>query len=280
MIHSVVVCGAGTMGYGIAFACAQHQYPVILYDISTTALEIAKTAISNQLQLLINKEKISAAAGTEIRERITYSTQLPDCRGDIIIEAVAEVKDIKVKLLSELSKFNAANTIYASNTSSLSVNEIAVETGLGERLIGLHFFNPAPLMKLVEVVRSMQTSPEVVEETVDFSRKIGKTPVICNDSPGFIVNRVARHFYLEALKQVEEGSCTIETADILLESCGFKMGPFRLMDLIGNDVNFAVTESLYHAFGEAVRFRPSALQKEKVDQGALGRKTKKGYYSY
>jgi 3-hydroxybutyryl-CoA dehydrogenase len=280
MIHSVVVCGAGTMGYGIAFTCAQYGYKVILYDISSNALEHAQSAISNQLQLLINKEKISAATGTEIQERITYSTQSPDCRGDIIIEAVAEVKDIKVKLLSELSKFNTAKTIYASNTSSLSVNEIARETGLGERLIGLHFFNPAPLMKLVEVVRATHTSPAVVEETIAFSKMIGKTPVICNDSPGFIVNRVARHFYLEALKQVESGSCTIEAADILLESCGFKMGPFKLMDLIGNDVNLAVTESLYHAFGEALRFRPSALQKEKVDQGALGRKTKKGYYTY
>jgi 3-hydroxybutyryl-CoA dehydrogenase len=280
MIHSVVVCGAGTMGYGIAFTCAQHGYPVILFDISNAALEQAQSAINNQLQQLVSKEKISAVNSVEIQERITYSTHLPDCRGDIIIEAVAEIKHVKVNLLSELSKFNAAKTVYASNTSSLSVNEIAVETGLGERLIGLHFFNPAPLMKLVEVVRSTHTSPAVVEETVDFSRKIGKTPVICNDSPGFIVNRVARHFYLEALKQVEQGSCSFENADILLESCGFKMGPFKLMDLIGNDVNFAVTESLYHAFGEALRFRPSALQKEKVDQGALGRKTKKGYYTY
>jgi 3-hydroxybutyryl-CoA dehydrogenase len=280
MIHSVVVCGAGTMGYGIAFTCAQYGYPVILYDISSAALELARSAIGNQLQQLINKEKISAATATAIQERITYSTHLPDCRGDIIIEAVAELKNIKVKLLVELSKFNAAETIYASNTSSLSVNEIAVETGLGERLTGLHFFNPAPLMKLVEVVRTTHTAPAVVEEIIAFSKRIGKTPVLCNDSPGFIVNRVARHFYLEALKQVEEGSCTIETADRLLESCGFKMGPFKLMDLIGNDVNFAVTESLYHAFGEAQRFRPSALQKEKVDQGALGRKTKKGYYTY
>lgn len=280
MIHSVVVCGAGTMGYGIAFTCAQHGYPVILYDISKDALTHAQSAIGNQLQQLINKEKISASTGTAILENITYSTQLSDCKGEIIIEAVAEIKDIKVKLLTDLSKFNDAKTIYASNTSSLSVSEIANETGLGERLIGLHFFNPAPLMKLVEVVVATNTSPAVVDETVAFSKKIGKTPVICNDSPGFIVNRVARHFYLEALKQVEEGSCSIETADMLLESCGFKMGPFRLMDLIGNDVNFAVTESLYHAFGDAIRFRPSAMQKDKVDQGDLGRKTKKGYYTY
>ncbi len=280
MTNSVVVCGAGTMGFGIALTCAQFGLPVMLFDISDQALENARSAINKQLENLVAKKKITPQNSIEIQQRILYTSQLNDCKGDMVIEAVAEVKEIKVNLLSGISKLNAASTIYASNTSSLSIDEIAVETGLKDRFIGLHFFNPAPVMKLVEVVKGRYTSDEVVTQTFAFSKRIGKTPVLCNDSPGFIVNRVARHFYLEALKQVEDESCTIESADALLESCGFKMGPFKLMDLIGNDVNLAVTQSLYESFGHPVRFKPSALQKEKVDSGELGRKSKKGYYSY
>ena len=280
MNDSVVVCGAGTMGYGIALTCAQFGMQVKLFDISESALNTAASEIKNQLHSLVSKGKISIENSSEINARIEYTGNLKACKGEIVIEAVAEIRNVKVNLLKEIASLNSPSTIYTSNTSSLSIDDIAEGTGLNERFLGLHFFNPAPVMKLVEVVKGKHTSPEVIAEIIAFSKRVGKTPVVCNDSPGFIVNRVARHFYLEALKQVEEHSCSIESADALLESCGFKMGPFKLMDLIGNDVNLAVTQSLYESCGRPLRFRPSALQKEKVESGELGRKTKKGYYLY
>jgi 3-hydroxybutyryl-CoA dehydrogenase len=179
-----------------------------------------------------------------------------------------------------LAGHNTPETIFASNTSSLSISRIAAAVRRPERVAGLHFFNPAPLMKLVEVVRGEQTADSVVETLVQFTKAVQKTPVVCTDAPGFIVNRVARPYYIEALRLVEAQQVGIETADRLLEGAGFKLGPFRLMDLIGNDVNYAVSCSVYEQLGKPERLRPSPLQKEKVDSGALGKKTGQGYYTY
>ena len=268
------------MGYGIALVCAQHGFPVKLFDINESSLLKAKEEIAKQLGILLSKEKISLEILNETASKIIYTKEITACSGDLVIEAIAEEQSLKVELFRNLLKVNEVSTIYATNTSSLSVDAIMAEAGINEQYCGLHFFNPAFLMKLVEVVKGKNTSENVIKEISDFSKKIGKVPVVCIDSPGFIVNRVARHFYLEALHQVEQHVVTIENADVLLESCGFKMGPFRLMDLIGNDVNLAVSRSLYEACGKPARFKPSPLQEQKVKEGALGRKTKKGFYTY
>jgi 3-hydroxybutyryl-CoA dehydrogenase len=212
--------------------------------------------------------------------RIRFSAELNECLGDIVIEAIIEDIGAKRKLFAELARINSPETILASNTSSLSLSSISENMVGGARFCGLHFFNPAPLMKLVEIVRTAETDPRVIERVIDFSTGLGKTPVICKDSPGFIVNRVARHYYLEALQLVEEGVGDFAQVDKLLENAGFRMGPFKLMDLIGNDINFTVTNSLYEAFGKAIRFRPSAIQEEKISKGELGRKSGKGYFTY
>ena len=197
-----------------------------------------------------------------------------------MIEAVVENAAVKINLFNQLAAFNSSQTIFASNTSSLSVSALAREIRDPQRVAGLHFFNPAPVMKLVEVVKGHQTSDEVMQQLVDFTRQLGKQPVVCRDAPGFIVNRVARPFYIESLRLVEEGLADFATVDRLLESRGFKMGPFKLMDLIGNDVNYAVSCSVYDQLQQPERLRPSGIQKEKVDKGDLGKKTGKGYYDY
>jgi 3-hydroxybutyryl-CoA dehydrogenase len=183
-------------------------------------------------------------------------------------------------LFQQLTRLNTTETIFATNTSSLSVSTIAKEITNAERFAGLHFFNPAPLMKLVEVVRAEQTSDETISKLVELTKAFGKTPVVCKDSPGFIVNRVARPYYIESLRLVEERHADFETIDRLLESKGFKMGPFKLMDLIGNDINYAVSCSVYEQLNNPERLKPSQIQEEKVEKGELGKKTGKGYYNY
>jgi 3-hydroxybutyryl-CoA dehydrogenase len=196
------------------------------------------------------------------------------------VEAIVENPAIKQKLFNGLSDQNPSTTILASNTSSLSISNLALQVSFPERFAGLHFFNPAPVMKLVEIVKGEQTSPHVISTLLEFTRSLSKIPVVCNDSPGFIVNRVARPYYIEALRLAEEGLADFAGIDRLLESRGFRMGPFKLMDLIGNDVNYAVSCSVYDQLGKPERLRPSPLQKEKVTSGELGKKTGKGYYSY
>jgi 3-hydroxybutyryl-CoA dehydrogenase len=183
-------------------------------------------------------------------------------------------------LFNQLYEINGQETIFATNTSSLSVSALAKNLKHPQRMAGLHFFNPAPVMKLVEVVRGEQTAGEVIEKLVSFTQSLGKEPVVCTDAPGFIVNRVARPFYIESLRVMEEGKVGADTIDRLLEGIGFRMGPFRLMDLIGNDVNYAVSCSVYEQLHQPERLKPSPIQKEKVDRGELGRKTGKGYYQY
>jgi 3-hydroxybutyryl-CoA dehydrogenase len=280
MINSVIVCGAGTMGSGIAQVCAQRDFHTILYDLDPITLDRAKGNISASLHALEARGKLSQGDRERILGSILFTDELYDCIGDLIIEAVVEKPDVKIALFNQLAEINHSDTIFTTNTSSLSVSDIAAGVQHSERVCGLHFFNPAPQMKLVEVVKTDRTKSEVIEQVSDFALALGKTPVICKDSPGFIVNRVARHFYLESLRLVEQGICSVEGADRLLESAGFRMGPFRLMDLIGNDINHSVTRSLYEACGRPERFKPSPIQEEKVQKGELGRKSGKGFYEY
>lgn len=279
-MRSVVVCGAGTMGSGIAETAARSGFDSLLFDPSQEALDRAGAQIRKNLDILLDRQKITAVEVEDLLGRIRFTSEPGQCMGDIVIEAITEEIGAKRKLFAELASINPSQTILASNTSSLSLGEISKNIDGPSRFCGLHFFNPAPLMKLVEIVQTEQTSMLVVRQVIDFTRAMGKTPVLCKDSPGFIVNRVARHYYLEALQLVEEGVSDFAQVDRLLENAGFRMGPFKLMDLIGNDINFTVTSSLYEAFGKAARFKPSAIQEEKIRKGELGRKSGKGYFTY
>jgi 3-hydroxybutyryl-CoA dehydrogenase len=268
------------MGSGIAQVAAMGGYPTLLYDVDANMVEKGRRAIEKSLQTLVEKNKLAPEEQQSIQKRLSYTTTIEDCTASLIIEAIVERPDIKTSLFQKLAAINSPDTILASNTSSLSLTKLAAAIPDPQRFLGMHFFNPAPLMKLVEVVTTEQTAPEIKQMVVDTAKKMGKTPVICRDAPGFIVNHVARPFYLEALKLVEEGAGDFETIDILMEAAGFRMGPFRLMDLIGNDINYTVSCSVYEAMGNPPRLRPSPIQEEKVKEGALGRKTGKGYYRY
>jgi 3-hydroxybutyryl-CoA dehydrogenase len=280
MINTICVIGAGTMGSGIAQTAAQNGFYTLLFDINTNVLEKAKTAIQKSLQFLLDKEKISAAEKENIFRRIKFIADTNDCIADIIIEAIVEKVEAKVDIFNQLAELNHSEVIFASNTSSLSISEIQARVQNPQRVVGMHFFNPAQVMKLVEVVKGDQTTDDVAKTVYDLCLQLKRTPVMCKDAPGFIVNRVARHYYLEAMKLVESGIATIEDVDDIMEATGFKMGPFKLMDLIGMDVNLAVSQSLYDACNKAERFKPSALQIDKVSKGELGKKTGKGFYNY
>jgi 3-hydroxybutyryl-CoA dehydrogenase len=279
-MNTICVTGAGTMGSGIAQVAAQSGFYTLLFDVSSTMLEKAKASIEKNLQFLAGKQKITPQEKETIFKRIRFITDANDCIADVVIEAIVENVEAKVSLFNRMSEVNHADAIFATNTSSLSVSAIQKGVVHPERVVGMHFFNPAPQMKLVEVVKGSQTLESVAQAIHDLCINMNKTPVMCHDIPGFIVNRVARHYYLEALKLVENGWASIEKVDEIMEASGFKMGPFRLMDLIGMDINLSVTRSLYEAFGHAERFRPSALQSEKVSRGELGKKTGKGFYDY
>jgi 3-hydroxybutyryl-CoA dehydrogenase len=279
-IKTVCVCGAGTMGSGIAQVAATAGFKTILYELNEGVLEKAKKSISAGLKKLTEKGKFTEAEAAQIFNDIIFTNKADDCKADLVIEAIIENIDIKKDLFKQLSAINEPTTIFASNTSSLSINVLAEKAGLGDRFAGLHFFNPAPIMKLVEIVKGDHSSDETIQTLLMFSKKAGKQPVVCKDSPGFIVNRVARPFYIEALRIAEENKISMETIDTLMENAGFKLGPFKLMDLIGNDVNYAVSCSVYEQLNQPERLKPSYIQKEKVEKGELGRKTGKGYYDY
>lgn len=274
---TVCVCGAGTMGSGIAQVSAAAGFQTTLFDVSGEAIEKAAHKLQNDLSALVEKGKLSAAKKEDILRCLRFTSAVEDCTADVVIEAIVEKLDVKISLFTQLAQINSSQTIFATNTSSLSVSALAREIPHPERAAGLHFFNPAPLMKLVEVVRSEQTSEDVTQRLITFTKAVGKVPVLCKDSPGFVVNRVARPYYIESLRLAEEG-LPYEVIDRLLEGQGFKMGPFRLMDLIGNDVNYAVSCSVYEQLGRPERLKPSYLQREKVEKGELGKKTGKGYY--
>lgn len=280
MTITICVCGAGTMGSGIAQVAAQSNFDTTLYDVNEIVVEKAKIFIQNNLQYLVDRDKITPKEKEEIFNRIKFTDNIQDCTAFLIIEAIVEKEEAKVSLLNELAKYNNEEVIFASNTSSLSVSSIQEKTIFPERVVGMHFFNPAYVMKLVEVVKGRQTNDEVANAVFDICKQMGKIPVMCIDSPGFVVNRVARHYYLESLKIVEDGIASFEQVDEILEAAGFKMGPFKLMDLIGIDINLAVTESLFDAFNKEKRFEPSPIQIEKIKRNELGKKTGKGFYIY
>jgi len=279
-IRKVGVVGAGTMGQGIALTCAMAGYETLIFDIDPAYITQALELVDSSLRQIVNKGKLSNESARKTFERIKPVMTLPELQADLLIEAVIEDINIKQKLFIELEVNNGPDVILASNTSSISISEIAFVLKDPSRFVGLHFFNPAHLMKLVEVISGNLTRPKIVDEMKKFSQSIGKTPVVAKDSPGFIVNRVARHFYLESLNLLEEEVSDIVGIDKLLKSAGFKMGPFEVMDLIGIDVNHAVTTSVYKGFNNLERFKPSQIQKKKIDQGYLGRKTGRGFYEY
>lgn len=268
------------MGSGIAQVAAQSGFNTILFDVNENALQNAKNFIKKNLQYLIDKNKISVKEKENIFSRIQFVSDIKDCTGFVIIEAIIEKEEAKVALFNDLAKYNNEEVIFATNTSSLSVTSIQEKIIFPERVVGMHFFNPAYIMKLVEVVKGRQTIDEVTKTVFDICKQMGKNPIMCKDSPGFIVNRVARQYYLESLKIVEEGIASYEEVDEILKATGFKMGPFQLMDLIGMDINLSVTQSMYKAFYNVKRFEPSPLQIEKVKNNELGKKTGKGFYNY
>ncbi len=279
-INTICVCGAGTMGSGIAQAAAASGFYTILYELNDSVLNNAAVNIEKNLQTLVEKGKITDQSMKDTLGNLKYSQDLYECLADVVIEAIIEKPEAKIALFNQLAEINHSETVFATNTSSLSVNEIASGIKNPERVVGMHFFNPAPIMKLVEVVKTEYTNEISVQMVTELAKMMGKTTVLCTDSPGFIVNRVARPYYLESLRLMEEGLADFETIDYLLESAGFKMGPFKLMDLIGNDINYAVSCSVYDQLGKPERLQPSSIQKEKVDKNELGRKTGKGYYDY
>ncbi len=280
MISTICIIGAGTMGSGIAQVAAQSGFYTLLFDINNDVLEKAKLSIQKNLQYLFDKQKITAEEKDNIYNRIKFISDTNDCIADVFIEAIVEKVEAKVAIFNQLAEVNHSEAIFATNTSSLSVSDIQANVMHPQHVVGMHFFNPAPLMKLVEVVKGNQTTDKTAQTIYSLCKQFNKTPVLCKDAPGFIVNRVARHYYLEAMNLVEQGVATIETVDEIMEASGFKMGPFKLMDLIGMDINLAVSTSLYNAFNEEERFKPSPLQIDKVAKGELGKKTGTGFYQY
>src|SRR5688572_12530120 len=269
--RKVCICGAGTMGSGIAQVAAQAGFHTVLYDVNAEVLEKAKKSVTQSLQSLVAKGKITTVQETQFYKNIKFTGNLKDCVADVIIEAVVEKPGVKIDLFNSLDEQNEPGCIFASNTSSLSVSDIAQKINNPARVIGMHFFNPAPVMKLVEVVTTPYTDAGVTQAIISLAKKMGKSPVVCKDSPGFIVNRVARPYYLEALRLAQEGEVEFEQLDTLLEATGFKMGPFKLMDLIGNDINYAVSSSLYAQLNTPERLQPSPIQEKKVKDGKLGK---------
>lgn len=279
-INTICVCGAGTMGSGIAQAAAQAGFYTLLYELNASVLSNAQRSIETNTSALLAKGKITAEEKELILQRIHFTSDIQTCLADVFIEAIIEKTEIKTGLFNQLAEINHSETIFASNTSSLSVTAIADKVKNPERVIGMHFFNPATIMKLVEVVKTKYTNDITVQTIVDLAKQMGKVPVLCKDSPGFIVNRVARPFYIESLRIAEEENNNYAQADLLLEASGFKMGPFKLMDLIGNDINYAVSCSVYEQLNKPERLKPSYIQEQYVKELKLGRKSGEGYYKY
>lgn len=279
-IKSIAVVGAGTMGLGIAQVCATAGFKTVLFDINEKQLQAAIDTISKNLSNLVAKNKIGAGVRDQALTNISITHEIESVRADMIIEAAVEKLDVKQELFAKLEKTNSYKAILATNTSSISVTRIAEAISDKSRCIGLHFFNPADRMMLVEIISGKKTDPKLVGELREFSALLGKTPVVAKDSPGFIVNRVARHFYVESLKVLEDGVAPVADIDALLKSAGFKMGPFELMDLIGLDTNLAVTTSVYEGFNRASKFKPSRTQEQLVAEGKFGKKSGVGFYTY
>jgi 3-hydroxybutyryl-CoA dehydrogenase len=279
---NIGIIGSGTMGAGIAQVAAQNGNQVIVIDTNLEALEKAKKGIESTLQKLVDKQKITTEKSVEISNAITWENQfevLKNC--DLIIEAIVENLTIKQNLFAALEAIVSDECILATNTSSLSITSIAAICKKPERVIGIHFFNPAPVMELVEIVPALQTSVEVTSKAISIIDSWNKKTVTAKDTPGFIVNRIARPFYSEAIRIYEEGMASIETIDYAMKTIGgFKMGPFELMDLIGHDVNYMVTETVWTSFYFDPRYTPSFTQKRLVEAKWFGKKSGRGFYNY
>ncbi|UKB84557.1 NAD(P)-binding domain-containing protein [Chryseobacterium sp. MEBOG06] len=281
-MKNIGIIGAGTMGIGIAQVAATNGCKVWVYDANAKQVETATIGLEKTLTKLVDKQKISAEKMTEILANISIATELKDLKdSELVIEAIIENKDIKTKVFTELETYVSESCIISSNTSSISITSLGAELKKPERFIGIHFFNPAPLMPLVEVIPSLLTEETLAEKIYILMKDWGKTPVIAKDIPGFIVNRIARPYYGEGLRILEENMATAEQVDDAMKTLGnFKMGPFELMDLIGVDVNFAVTTTVYKDYFYDPKYKPSLLQQRMSEAKLHGRKTGKGFYNY
>lgn len=276
---TVGICGAGTMGRGIAIASLLAGHSVVMFDINQQAVDAALGYVTSQLQKSVEKGKMSKETYDAID--LTGGTDIALLApSTMVVEAVAELVDVKHHLFAAIESVVSTSCILTSNTSSISIASIARVLTSPERFAGLHFFNPAHIMKLVEVIRGPRTSDATIAQCVDFASGLGKTPVVAKDAPGFIVNRIARNYYNEAQRIVMEGASSVEHVDVLMKGLGFKMGPFELMDLIGVDVNLDVTKSQWQQFFQEPRFTPSLMQQQAVDAGLHGKKSGRGFYDY
>lgn len=274
------VIGAGVMGRGIAQVSAMAGHSVVLFDINYDVLQTAEKAIHKNLNKAIELGKLEEKGKIETLAKIQFSNSIADVQVGLVIEAIVERLDVKTKVLAELAEINGESTIYASNTSSIPLTQIAASFVYPKQVVGIHYFNPAHIMKLVEVISAEQTDPVVLEKAKEYVKSVNKTCIVAKDAPGFIVNRVARHFYVEGLKILEEDVASHDVIDDLVRASGFKMGPFQLMDLIGVETNLSVTESMYQLFNYDQKFRPNRIQQKKVQAGYYGRKSGKGFYTY
>jgi 3-hydroxybutyryl-CoA dehydrogenase len=280
-IQKVAVVGCGLMGSGIAQVCAQAGFPTVVREVSAELLGKGLQGIEKNLGRLVEKGSLTDAAKSEIRSRlqgVTAIDELKDC--DLIVEAIIEQLPAKRELFAALDAICPARTIFASNTSSLTITEIAAVTRRPQRFVGLHFFNPVPIMKLVEVVRTIATDPAVYEETISFAAKLGKTPVRANDSGGFIVNRLLVPYLLDAIRALEEGVGSVADIDNSMKlGCGYPMGPFTLLDFVGLDTTYYIAQIMFDEFKEK-RFAAPPLLKRMVLAGWHGRKSGRGFYDY